>query len=290
VPAEPSPRPAPPAGAGKTTVDTASAVRRRLEEAGLPMAPSGAAGKGTEARVEAAEGEGARRPASAVPKQVRLATLAGGILLIAMICLLVGRLLRGDSTSAAAHAPGAPPVASPVASAPVAPTPAPPVAPAPSAPIATSGATAQGLEQARQLIARHETAQALAVLDGLRAAQPDNAEVLYLQAMVHFDTHRWADGVAAAQLALKKDPSLKSDPDLAKGIIRSLASDRGYERSQALLRSMGEPAMPFVREAARQDPSPKVRERAGELLGGARGGGRGWAPAHSSSGSSMFRR
>ena len=52
---------------------------------------------------------------------------------------------------------------------------------------------------------------------------------------------------------------------------------------------MGEPAMPFVREAARQDPSPKVRDRAAELLGsgGARGG-RGW-PARSSGGS-MFKR
>ena len=29
-----------------------------------------------------------------------------------------------------------------------------------------------------------------------------------------------------------------------------------------------QPALPFVREAARQDPNPKVRERANEILGG----------------------
>ena len=136
-------------------------------------------------------------------------------------------------------------------------------------------------------MARHETAQALAVLDGLRAAEPDNAEVLYLQAIIHLDNRRWTEGVAAAQLAVKKDPALKSDADLIKGVIQSLVSDRGYERSQALLRSMGERATPFVREAARRDPSPKVRERASELLGSR--SGRGWSSG-ASPGGSIFRR
>ena len=105
--------------------------------------------------------------------------------------------------------------------------------------------------------------------------------------MANFDMRRWADGLAAAQIAVRKNPSLKSDPDLIKGAIKSLVSDRGYDRSQALLRSLGAPATPFIKTAAQSDPSPKVRERAAELLGG---GGRGWPSRGSSASSSMFKR
>ena len=85
---------------------------------------------------------------------------------------------------------------------------------------------------------------------------------------------------------MRKNPGPEVDADLIKGAIRSLASDRGYDRSQAFLRGLGQPAMPFIKEAAAHDPNPKVRQRAGELLGG-RGGG-GWG-SRSSSGS-MFHR
>jgi len=103
--------------------------------------------------------------------------------------------------------------------------------------------------------------------------------------MVNFDNRRWPDGLAAAQMAVRKNPALKADPDLIKGAIRSLVSDRGYDRSQAFLRSLGQPAMPFIKEAAARDPSPKVRDRAAELLGSS---GR-WG-SRPSSGGSMFRR
>jgi hypothetical protein len=135
------------------------------------------------------------------------------------------------------------------------------------------------------MVARGEVEPAIAVLNQLRAQEPDNADASYLLAMINFDNRRWQDGLAAAQIAVRKNPALKSDPDLIKGAIRSLVSDRGYDRSQAFLRSLGQPAMPFIKEAAARDSSPKVRERAAELLGG---GGRGWG-SRSSSGS-MFRR
>jgi len=88
-------------------------------------------------------------------------------------------------------------------------------------------------------------------------------------------------------MAVRKNPSLKSDPDLIKGAIRSLVSDRGYDRSQAFLRSLGQPAMPFIKEAAAHDASPKVRERAAELIGSS---GRGWGSRPASGGGSIFRR
>ena len=103
--------------------------------------------------------------------------------------------------------------------------------------------------------------------------------------MVFFEGRRWSDGLAAAQQAVRKDPALKADPDLIKGTIRSLANDHGYERSQTFLRSLGQPATPFIREAAQRDGNPRVRERAADLLNGEAAVGR----CARSSGSSGFR-
>ena len=228
----------------KTTIDTVSAVRRRLESAAAPV------------------------------RQFRLAWIGALFVVVALLALLLGRGLkhRTDGTGTAARptsAPGAPGIAAPGAAGAVAPE-------------------SPQLEQARQMVARGEVEPAIVLLNQLRAQQPENADAPYLLAMIYFDNRRWPDGLAAAQMAVRKNPALKADPDLIKGAIRSLASDRGYDRSQTFLRGLGQPAMPFIKEAAARDPSPKVRERASELLGSS---GRGWGSRSSSSSSgSVFRR
>jgi hypothetical protein len=245
----------------KTTVDTVSAVRRRLE-AGKPKPEASAAAA-----------------AGASPRQLRLPLIGALFLIVALLALLIGRgLKRGGDGSATAAAP--PAGAAPAGAAHVA-----PAAGAAAAPGAPSAESPQ-IEQARQMVARGEIDPAIALLNQVRAQQPDNAEAPYLLAMIDFDNRRWPDGLAAAQIAVRKNPALKSDPDLIRGAIRSLASDRGYERSQAFLRSLGPAATPFIKEAAARDASPKVRDRAAELLNG---GGRSWGGGHSSSGS-VFRR
>jgi hypothetical protein len=227
----------------KTTIDTVSAVRRRMEanEAGASAAPV---------------------------RQFRMAWIGALFVVVALLALLIGRGLRhgGGEVTGATTRPS-------TATTPTA------------AGAAVPSGDNQGLEQARQMIARGEIDPAIALLNQLRTQQPDNADVPYLLAMVNFDNRRWPDGLAAAQMAVRKNPALKADPDLIKGAIRSLVSDRGYDRSQAFLRSLGQPAMPFIKEAAARDPSPKVRDRAAELLGSS---GR-WG-SRPSSGGSMFRR
>jgi serine/threonine-protein kinase len=229
----------------KTTIDTVSAVRRRLEGMNAPPV-----------------------------RQFRLAWIGALFVVVALLALLIGRGLRNRGDGSATAARPVPAHAAPTGTA-AATAPAPAAAPAPESPL---------LEQARQMVARGEIDPAIQVLNQLRAKEPDNADAPYLLAMVNFDNRRWPDGLAAAQIAVRKNPALKSDPDLIKGAIRSLVSDRGYDRSQAFLRSLGQPAMPFIKEAAARDASPKVRERAGELLNS----GRGWSNRGSSG--SMFRR
>ncbi len=236
----------------KTTIDTVSAVRRRLEA------------------------NDAAAAAGAPPvRQFRMAWIGALFVVVALLALLIGRGLRhgGGATTARAARPSA--AATSVA------------AGGPAAPGAAASGDSPALEQARQMIARGEIDPAIALLTRLRTQQPDNADVPYLLAMVDFDNRRWPDGLAAAQIAVRKNPALKADPDLIRGAIRSLVSDRGYDRSQAFLRGLGQPAVPFIKEAAAHDGSPKVRERAAELLGS---GGRGWSSRPSSGGASMFRR
>src|SRR5262245_11473492 len=239
----------------RTTIDTVSAVRRRLEEA-------------------SSDSDSGTQPV----RQARLAWIGALFVVVALLALLIGRGLRSGpnatATGAARPTPGTVAAGTPTAMAPAA------------AANAPGGGESPLLEQARQMVARGEIDAAIGVLNQLRAQQPDNADAPYLLAMINFDNKRWPDGLAAAQIAVRKNPALKSDPDLIRGAIRSLASDRGYDRSQAFLRSLGPAATPFIKEAAARDGSPKVRDRAAELLSG---GGRGWS-SRGSSGGSMFRR
>ena len=247
-------------------------TRRRAGEAGAGR--DGAPGREDDDRhrlggAAAAGGDAAAARRQPV-RQFRLAWIGALFVVVALLALLIGRGLRhggGDATATAAR----PSTAAATAAAGRA-------APRPAGAGAPSGDSPQ-LEQARQMVARGEIDPAIALLNQLRAQQPDNADAPYLLAMVDFDNRRWPDGLAAAQMAVRKNPALKADPDLIKGAIRSLVSDRGYDRSQAFLRSLGQPATPFIKEAAARDPSPKVRERAAELLGGS---GRGWGSRPSS--------
>ncbi len=239
----PSPAPAPkraPAARvpAKTTVDTVSAVRRRL---GAETAGSAAA-------------DG---PATPQPGQRRTAWMVlGGFVLVVMVALSVGRGLRrkvgepGEVASAPGSSAAAPraadPGGAPHGTANVAPS-------APHAPAAED----PRIEQARQLVAAGQTPKAIELLDQLHAEKPADADAPYLLATIFFDQRRWSDGLAAAQTAVRLSPELKTDGDLIRGAIRSLASDRGYQRSQTFLRSLGAPAVPFIKEAARRDANPR---------------------------------
>lgn len=246
--------PAPRAPA-KTTVDTVSAVRRRL---GADLPAGGAL---------------------AAPKQWRLAPILGVFVLVVLVALSVGRGLRRQvgepgGAAAASTSPLAPAAAPPAASM--------PVALAPSSPADEN----PHIEEARQLVAAGQTPKAIQVLEQLRADKPTDADAPYLLATIELDQHRWPEGLASAQTAIRLNPDFKTDGDLIRGAIRSLASDRGYQRSQAFLRGLGAAATPFVKEAAHRDPNPKVRQRAAELL---EGGGRSWGGGRQAN-SSVFKR
>ena len=260
----------------KTTVDTVSAVRRRLsaEQAGVPAGPAA---------------PGHRRTAWMV---------LGGFVLVVMVALSLGRGLRrkvgepaevgagsGAHVAAArAGEPSGPPRPSTGANgtASVAPS-------APSAPVAPAAEDPR-IEQARQLVAAGQSPKAIELLDQLHVEKPADADAPYLLATIYFDQRRWSDGLGAAQTAVRLNPELKSDGDLIRGALRSLVSDRSYPRAQTFLRSLGAPALPFIKEAARRDPDPRVRQRAAEILDGGRGSMSSWSGGGRQASSTVFKR
>jgi tetratricopeptide (TPR) repeat protein len=272
----PAPAPSPPAARApaarvlaKTTVDTVSAVRRRLGAEAGDLPTAGAA------------------PAPPTSNPRRLAWMVlGGFVLVVMIGLSVGLGLRRKvGETSAGTAPG-----SPAAARAVEPGSAPPQGTANVAPSRPAAPAVEDprIEQARQLVAGGQTPKAIELLDRLHAEKPADADAPYLLATIYFDQRRWSEGLAAAQTAVRLNPELKTDGDLIRGTIRSLASDRGYPRAQAFLRGLGAPATPFIKEAAHQDPNPRVRERASEILGGGRGGG--WSGGGRQASSGVFKR
>jgi hypothetical protein len=251
-------------------INTASSIRRITEDAVKHGAPAPAS--------RAVAGELASAGSSAKRLDKRLLWVGTGVLGAVLVALLIAHFAGGsggDRTAASGQPAGAP------------------AATAASPGSTAAPSTAAQLEQARQLVARGEWEGAVAVLNRVRADDPDGADAPYLLATIYLDNKRWSDGLAAAQVAVHKNPALKSDPDLIKAALHSLVSDHSYEKSQAFLRSLGAPATPFIKEAARHDESAKVRERAAEILqGGSQGAfGRGsWGSSSHASGGSMFKR
>jgi serine/threonine-protein kinase len=257
-------RPQPAADA--TVIDSASTIRRITGQVPPKPSPSAPGRRVPEGPAQA----------PAPKRDRRLLAISVGTLVAVVVAVGVAALTRGSRSPAPA----------PSASAAAAPGPA-----GPSGPPVAAGPEDPRLEQARKLVASGDWEGAVAVLNALRADKPDDADAAYLLATTYLDNKRWSDGIAAAQVAVRKNPAFKSDADLIKAAIASLASDHAYEKSQAFLRGLGAPATPFIREAARRDESPKVRERAEEILASRGAGSRSaWGSTSHASGGSVFHR
>ena len=227
-------------------------------------------------------GDAAAKPAAPAPRDRRLVWTAIGLGALAVAALLVGRAVKtsdGKALATGARAASATPSGETTPAAP---------AGAPMAPVAPTASVADRLAEARRLVASGDWEHARQALEALRADAPDAAESAYLLATIDLEHHRFAEGLAAAQVATRKNPALKADPDLVRDEIAALASDPAYERAQVLLRGAGASATPFLKDAARRDPNPKIRERAAATLGGE--GRSAWGrTSHSSSGSVFHR-
>ncbi|MES1172457.1 MAG: serine/threonine-protein kinase, partial [Bacteroidota bacterium] len=132
--------------------------------------------------------------------------------------------------------------------------------------------TADRLANARELTAAGEWEQAMVVLQKARRENADSGEAAYELANLALEHKRWWEGAQAARAAGERDARYKSDARLVKSLIRSLASDKGYEKTEDVLHGFGAGATPFLKDAAAHDKSRTIRQRAAELLRSRDGG------------------
>ncbi len=275
----------PPRAPEPTIVETATAIMRRHDVLSAAAAPAAAAPVAVSE--DATEKNRGAAPAPATPEvkggfviDRRVAAVVGGALACVAIAIVLGVVRhRSPEPGNAVTAPGTASAAAPAAAAPGAP------AEAPGAAVPAGSR----VEEARRLRHNGEWEQALAILNRAHHETPDDADVDYLLADIYLEHHRPLEGITSAQSAIRKNPALKSDGDLVNAVIASLASDKTYDRSQAFLRGLGPAATPFLKEAAHNNPSAKVRERAAEVLQG-QGGSRSAFGSSQHSSSSLFHR
>ena len=93
----------------------------------------------------------------------------------------------------------------------------------------------------------------------LRRSEPNNAETPVALARLYFEKRWWSAGLDAARDALRMDPALRRDPLFIKQIIRALQSDKAGDEAGYCLREMGPAARALLRNAAANDPNPRVR-------------------------------
>jgi serine/threonine-protein kinase len=119
------------------------------------------------------------------------------------------------------------------------------------------------IAEVERMIAAGDREGALGALHGLRRQQPNSGRISYLMGALYFEKRWWAESVAAYREAIEKDARYRRDQALVRDVIAMLADDRAADRAQALLvKQIGEPALPQLREAARGAETKAVRARA----------------------------
>ena len=177
-------------------------------------------------------------------KQMLLA--GGGLLgLIILIAILAG----GHSSSSAPAAKDAS-VTKPVP---------PPPQGDPVAPIVT---------EANDLLANNDRERALQVVLRGQRDFPDNAQLAYVAGRIYFAKLYWNDGIKNFREAIRLDPSYRNDPELIKTVLRGFITTPDVERQlESFLREdIGEPAIPYLEETAKEHPNPAIRARAAREL------------------------
>jgi hypothetical protein len=123
---------------------------------------------------------------------------------------------------------------------------------------------AVALDSAQHLLTSDERDAALDVLARARREHPEAASLPLLAGRIYFAKLYWTDGLRELRDAIRLDPTLRSDPELIKTVLKGFITTPYVERAlEAFLREdIGAPAVPYLEETARQHPSATVRARA----------------------------
>jgi serine/threonine-protein kinase len=119
----------------------------------------------------------------------------------------------------------------------------------------------------QELVAAGRRDEAISGLERLRRATPRNAFFAYYLGNLYFQRKWWTDGLESYEAAIVLNRAYRTRAPLIKNAISALSSGKTVARAQkVLLRDVGAPAAPYLKAAAKGDPSSAVRARAAALL------------------------
>ncbi|MGE5180724.1 MAG: protein kinase domain-containing protein [Acidobacteriota bacterium] len=118
--------------------------------------------------------------------------------------------------------------------------------------------------EANDDLANGERERALAVVLRGQRDFPDSAQLDYIAGRIYFGKLYWTDGIKNFREAIRLDPSYRSDPELIKAALRGFITTPYVERDleEFLHDDIGDAAIPYLEETAKDHPNPTIRARA----------------------------
>ena len=133
--------------------------------------------------------------------------------------------------------------------------------PAPAPP-----ALATTLPAAIQLIKDGKRDVALASLQALWKKRPNSSYIPFLLGNLYYDQRWWGVAMDYYKAAITKNAAYKGNQTLNRNVIRMMASSKTVNRAKSFLRTtIGRPAVPYLKAAAKTEANPNVRKLAASL-------------------------
>jgi hypothetical protein len=86
---------------------------------------------------------------------------------------------------------------------------------------------------------------------------------MYLLGNLYFEKRWWTVGLDHYRDAIRENRVYRKKPILNKNVIRALGSAKTRPKAtRMLVETIGTPALPFLRRAAKSDSNPDVRKHA----------------------------
>lgn len=120
--------------------------------------------------------------------------------------------------------------------------------------------------QAVQLIKDGKRDLAIASLTSLWKRSPKSAYIPFLLGNLYYDRLWWSVAMDHYKAAISRNGRYRRNGVLNSNVIRMLASTKTQRKAAGFLRStIGKPALPYLRIAARSSPNDRVRKQAAAL-------------------------
>jgi len=107
-------------------------------------------------------------------------------------------------------------------------------------------------------------------LKSLRVMWPKHKQSAYIPFLIgnlYFDKRWWTVAMSHYRIAIKKNHAYRRNATLNRNLIRMLANAKTRKKANWFLRkTIGHPARPYLKWAAKHDRNPKVRVRCAGLL------------------------